>query len=108
MTRDDYRRLGVMAALDVITTIIFNRKVCVSGLGGTILAIAAATTARDGDDRIASLTLLASQTDFAEAGELMLFLDERHVMLLDDLSGTRAIWTALKWFGRSRRCGPTS
>jgi hypothetical protein len=47
--------------------------------------IAAATMARDNDDRIASLTLLAAQTDFAEAGELMLFLVERQVMLIDDL-----------------------
>ena len=32
-----------------------------------------------------ALTLLASQTDFADAGEIMLFLDEQQVMLLDDL-----------------------
>lgn len=84
---EDYLNLGIFSALDVISKVIPNEKINLIGycLGGTLAAIAAATLARDGEDRLSSMTLLAAQTDFTEPGELGLFIDESQIAYLENL-----------------------
>ena len=91
LSLDDYRKLGVMDALKAIEAILPERRTHAIGycLGGTLLTIAAADMARRGDRRLASMTLLAAQTDFSEPGELGLFIDPSQLHVLESMMWSR-------------------
>lgn len=98
---DDYHKLGVLAALDAIRAVVPRRKVHAVGycVGGTLLSIAAAAMARDGDARLKSITLFAAQTDFADPGELGLFINESTLHWLDAQMARRGYLTAAQMAG---------
>ncbi len=87
LAMDDYYRLGAMAAVDFAAREFPKEKIHLTGycLGGTLAMITAAAMARDGDDRLESLTLLAGQGDFTEAGELELFITPSEVAFLKNM-----------------------
>ena len=93
---DDYVRSGFNAALDAVTRIVPERRVHTVGycIGGTLLSIAAAALARQGDQRIASMTLLAAQTDFAEPGELSVFITPAQLTALDQMMQQTGVLTS--------------
>jgi len=97
----DYLDLGLAATLDAVSSIVPNQKIHAAGycLGGTLLSIGAAAMARNGDDRLASMTLFAAQTDFTEPGELALFIDESQVSYLEDEMAETGYLTAQQMAG---------
>jgi polyhydroxyalkanoate synthase len=84
---DEYLHDGVLAAMDAVGKVVPKTKVHAVGycLGGTLLAIAAAYMAREGDDRLKTMSLFAAQVDFREAGEITTLLGESTFAFLEAL-----------------------
>ncbi len=81
----DYLHQGLYSALDAVSSIVPGQRVHTVGycIGGTLLSIGAAALAAGGDRRIASITLLAAQTDFSEPGELAVFISPNQLAALE-------------------------
>jgi polyhydroxyalkanoate synthase len=101
LSLEDYRQLGVMAALDAVSRIIPDRRIHATGycLGGTLLSIAASAMANAGDNRLASVSLFAAQTDFTEPGELQLFIDDSEVYFLESMMWSQGYLSANQMAG---------
>lgn len=129
---DDYVHDGVLAALDHVRCAT-GQPVHLAGycLGGTFAAIAAAALgggdtqacqpasgAGDADaGPLASLTLLAAETDFSEPGEMGVLIDEAQVHQLEEVMAARGFLSGremaasfqflhsreLVWSSRTRR-----
>jgi polyhydroxyalkanoate synthase subunit PhaC len=93
VTMDDYLSLGVLAALDAINKVVPKRKVHGVGycIGGTLLSIAAAAMAHKDDDRLATVTLFAAQTDFSEPGELSVFISPAQLAMLEAMMWKKGV-----------------
>ncbi len=79
-------REGPIAALDAIEEATGEHEANVIGycLGGTLLASTLAYMAVKRDTRIKSATYFVTMVDFAEAGELSVFIDEEQLAALEE------------------------
>ena len=84
-TFEDYMREGPLAALDAMREATGEREANVIGycLGGTLLAATLAYLTAKRDNRVKTATYFVTMVDFAEAGELSVFIDEEQLQSLE-------------------------
>ena len=77
-TWDDYLNLGPFAAIPVVQQITGSKTMNMLGfcIGGTLLSSALGVLAARGEQPAASLTLLTTMLDFADTGDIDIFIDE--------------------------------
>ncbi len=85
-TFEDYMHEGPLAALEAIEKATGETDANVIGycLGGTLLASTLAYMKVKGDERFKSATFFTTMTDFTEAGELGVFIDEEQLASLEE------------------------
>jgi len=83
---DNYMAEGPLAAMDAIEIITGENAISIMGycLGGTLLSITLSWLhAHKLQHRVKSATYLTTMVDFAEAGELSVFIDEEQLKVLE-------------------------
>ncbi len=80
-TWEDYLELGPFAAIPVVQAISGSQTMNMLGfcVGGTLLSSALAVLAARGEQPASSLTLLTTMLDFADTGDIDIFIDEPSV-----------------------------
>jgi len=93
MGMDDYVEKGLRAAIDAVAAIVPKRRIHAVGycIGGTLLSIGAAALARERDERLASVTMFAAQTDFSEPGELAFFINPSQLAMLEAMMHRKGV-----------------
>lgn len=84
-TFEDYMHQGILEPLEVVQRLTEQQKTNVMGycVGGTLLGSTLAYMAATGDARFNSASFLAAQVDFAQAGDLMVFIDDTQIKALE-------------------------
>ncbi len=83
---DDYMIEGPLAAMTAALEITGADKVNIIGycIGGTLTACTLAYMAEKGDQRVGTATFFTTMVDFAEPGELGVFIDEEQLSHLEE------------------------
>jgi polyhydroxyalkanoate synthase subunit PhaC len=88
---NSYMREGVLTAVDCIEQATGEREVTAVGycVGGTLVAATLAYMAADDDRRITAATFFATQIDFADPGELKVFVDAEQLKAVEERMAER-------------------
>ena len=80
----DYMKLGPLTALDVVRDITGEEKANVLGfcIGGILVTAMLGYLAATGQDRVNSVTTLATMVDFSDVGEIGVFIDDNRLEAL--------------------------
>ena len=99
---EDYMREGIFAALDAVkdATGVEDPNCVGYCIGGTLLAATLAYMAAKKDARVHSATFWAAQTDFSEAGDLSVFVDEAQLEAMEEqMKGSGGVLNGAKMAG---------
>ena len=82
---EDYMLEGLLSAVDAVEAATGVSEINAIGycIGGTLLASTLAYMAEKGDDRIKSATFFTALVDFAEVGDMSVFIDDEQIDTLE-------------------------